>query len=207
MSRFKLRNSLRWEYPKSCIQTKNIASLKDEGDLLLGGNEMKRRGSLFLLLLLCLLVTSPILAQDVPTTPEEAALNLRAQLVEVLAKEAERHARLSELDEALLPQNIERSLAGVGSTRPEELREQRRRQLTIERDLVSRQLELLATSRVQLESAIQLADNRAYQQSAQGFAVNAVRVASPTPRRLVIASVIVFGLLAIGGAVAFIRRR
>ena len=168
---------------------------------------MKRRGSLFLLPLFCLLFTSPILAQDAPTNPEDTALNLRAQLVEVLSKEAERHARLTELDEALQPQNIERYLAGVGSTRPEELREQRRRQLTIERDLVSRQLELLATSRVRLETDIQLADNRAYQQSAQGFAVNALRVASPNPRRLVITSVIVFGLLAIGGAVAIIRRR
>jgi hypothetical protein len=59
-----------------------------------------------------------------------------------------------ELDEAIKPENIERSLAGVGSTRPEELRESRRRQLAIQRDGVQAQLRTLETSRQRLESAI-----------------------------------------------------
>ena len=170
---------------------------------------MKLRLSIVLVLLFGLLFTSRILAQDPPTSPAEAAADLRARLVEVQAKEAERHARLNQLDEALQPENIERSLAGIGSTRPEELREQRRRELTIERDGVRKQLDLLATSRARLESAIQTADNLAYQQSAKGFAgnqVNALRMFSVNPRPLVIASVTFLGLLAIGGLVAFIRR-
>ena len=52
---------------------------------------------------------------------------------------------LQQLDESIKPENIERSLAGIGSTRPEELRETRRRQLTIERDGVLAQLKTLET--------------------------------------------------------------
>ncbi len=165
--------------------------------------------NIVLVLLFGLLFTSRILAQDPPTLPAEAAADLRARLVEVQANEAERHARLNQLDEALKPENIERSLAGIGSTRPEELREQRRRELTIERDGVRKQLDLLATSRARLESAIQTADNLAYQQSARGFAgnqVNALRMYFVNPHRIVIASVTFLTLLAIGVLVAFIRR-
>ena len=91
---------------------------------------MKRHRGLFLVLLLGLLFTSRIFAQDSPANPAEAAADLRARLAEVQANEAYGRARLDQLNEALKPENIERSLAGVGSTRPEELREQRRRELT-----------------------------------------------------------------------------
>ena len=170
---------------------------------------MKRHSSLFLVLLFSLSCTSRILAQGPSTPPGDAAADLRARLVEVQAREAEQHARLNQLDEALKPQNIERSLAGIGSTRPEELREQRHRELTIERDGVRRQLDLLATSRVRLDSAIQDADNRAYQQSAQGFAVNqikATRMYSVDPRWLWIPFVTIVGLLAAGYMVLRIRK-
>ena len=57
-------------------------------------------------------------------------------------------------------------MSGIGSTRPEELREQRRRQLEIERNGVRAQLNLLATSHTRLETAIAQADAEAYRQSA-----------------------------------------
>jgi uncharacterized protein YlxW (UPF0749 family) len=170
---------------------------------------MKLCLSIVVVLLFGLPFTSRILAQDQPSAPAEAAADLRARLVEVQASEADRQTQLIQLDEALKPENIERSLAGIGSTKPEELREQRRRELTIERDSVRRQLDLLATSRARLESAIQVADNRAYQQSAQGFPanqVNAMRMYFVNPRNLVIASITVLVLVAIGGLLALIRR-
>jgi hypothetical protein len=168
---------------------------------------MKRHRGLFLVLVFGLLCASRIFAQDPPTTPSEAAADLHARLVEVQAREAERHARLNQLDEALQPQNIERSLAGIGSTRPEELREQRRRELTIERDGVRRQLDLLANSRVRLESAIQDADNRAYQQSAQGFVLNQIKATRMySPRWLLIPFITIVGLLAAGYLVLRIRK-
>lgn len=101
------------------------------------------------------------------TNSAQTAEDLRAQL-EVQAKESELQARAHQLDEDLKPENIERSLAGIGSTKPEELREMRRRQLAIERDRVQSQLKLVATSRERLESVIRFADTQAYQQSAEG---------------------------------------
>jgi ATP-dependent DNA ligase len=105
-------------------------------------------------------------AQQTPSAAETAE-KLRAQLLEVQTKEDALRARAEYLDEALKPENIEHSLAGIGSTKPEELREARRRNLQKQRDGVEAQLTVLETSRLRLESAILDADARAYQQSAR----------------------------------------
>lgn len=76
------------------------------------------------------LLASPVMTQS---TAQERAANLRQQLAEVQAKQTELETRLQQLEEDLKPENIEKGLAGIGSTRPEELREQRRRQLEIEK--------------------------------------------------------------------------
>jgi hypothetical protein len=111
-------------------------------------------------------VVANIQAQDQPPSAAETVETLRAQLFDVQAREDELRSRAQQLDEALKPENIERSLAGVGSTRPEELRETRRKQLQIERDGVQAQLNLLETSRTRLEAAIRDAEVRAYHESA-----------------------------------------
>jgi chaperonin cofactor prefoldin len=100
------------------------------------------------------------------TSAQEKAANLRAQVADVEAKQAELQTRLQALEEKLKPANIESSLAGVGSTHPEDLREQQRRQLEIERNGLQKQLELLNTSHSRLETAIAAADAEAYRQSA-----------------------------------------
>lgn len=110
----------------------------------------------------CLLATQ-IQSQ---TTAQERAIRLREQLVAVLAKEEESQTRLAQLEEDLKPENIEKSLAGIGSTRPEDLRELRRRQLDLERLSVQNQLRQLSESRTRLETAIVQADAAAYHQSA-----------------------------------------
>ena len=115
-------------------------------------------------LLLVLAFGTTAFAQE---SAAESVEKLRAQLLEVQAKEENLRARAQQLEESLKPENIERSLAGVGSTKPEELRESRRRQLTIERDSVLAQLKILETSRQRLETAILNAEGRAYQQSAR----------------------------------------
>ncbi|HEY0761701.1 MAG TPA: hypothetical protein VGD61_04950 [Pyrinomonadaceae bacterium] len=122
---------------------------------------MKRKIGLALLGLLMLSIS--VYAQDASDTLEK----LRAQLLEVQTKEDALQTRLAQLDESIKPENIERSLAGVGSTRPEELREARRRQLAIERDGVLAQLKTLETGKQRLETAIQNAEVAAYQQSAR----------------------------------------
>ena len=130
---------------------------------------MKFTFSLILLVALVPMLITEAAAQSASSAAQSVA-ELQAQLADVQAKENELQARARQLDEDLKPENIERSLAGVGSTRPEELREQRRRQLMIERDGVRAQLNLLATSGERLESAIRRAEGFAYQESAEGFA-------------------------------------
>jgi hypothetical protein len=108
---------------------------------------------------------NPVAAQG-QTTAQDKAVSLRSQLIEVEAKQSELQTRLQSLDEKLKAENIEHGLAGIGSTRPEDLREQRRRLLEIERNGVQAQLNLLAVSHGRLETAIAQADAEAYRQSA-----------------------------------------
>ena len=108
-------------------------------------------------------LSTPVEAQ---TTAQDRANRLREQLVEVLAQQERLEGRLLQLEEQLKPENIEKSLAGIGSTRPEELRELRRRQLDLERTSVEKQLQQLANSRTRLEARIVDAEAAAYHQSA-----------------------------------------
>ena len=92
---------------------------------------MKRTLGLVLFMALVAGFTANATAQDASNISESLD-TLRSQLLDAQAKEAELEARQHQLDEDLKPENIERSLAGFGSTRPEELRESRRRQLSKE---------------------------------------------------------------------------
>jgi chromosome segregation ATPase len=89
---------------------------------------------------------------------EQRAASLRTELRDVQAKEADLEAKAEDINYALKPENIERSTAGYGTTRPEELRDQRRRQLESEKQRVRKQLDQLAASSTRLEEAIATAD-------------------------------------------------
>ena len=115
------------------------------------------------ILLLSGLIATTTLAQ---TRAQEVAASLRVQLSEVEVRQAEMQARDEQLVEDLRPENIERSLAGIGSTRPEVLREQRRRQLEIAKARGRVLLDELDRSHTRLETAITEADAIAYWQSA-----------------------------------------
>src|SRR5687768_1142444 len=129
---------------------------------------MRSLTNLLVFLLFLTFISTTAYAQEL--TSAESAENLRLQLIDVQGREKSLRARAQQLDEALKPENIERSLAGIGSTRPEELRETRRRQLQTERDGIAAQLQALETSRLQLEAAIRDAETRAYHDSAKGIA-------------------------------------
>jgi uncharacterized protein YlxW (UPF0749 family) len=124
-------------------------------------------------------LSAPVTAQT-QTSAQEKAASLRAQLTEVEAKQTELQTRLQKLDEDLKPESIEHSLAGVGSTHPEDEREQRRRQLEIERKGVQAQLDLLTTSHTRLETAIARAETDAYHQSAAPVNVTSTNTPSTT---------------------------
>src|SRR6266536_2820212 len=95
-------------------------------------NQVMRR-CIRLTVFLGVLIAIGLLAVRTPaqSNAQERAANLRAQLIEAQARQAELQTRLQQLEEDLKPENIERSLAGVGSVHPEELREARRRSQSI----------------------------------------------------------------------------
>lgn len=161
---------------------------------------MKLKSGLVLLVLL--VFSAGVYAQDAAETVEK----LRAQLLDVQAQEDGLRIRAEQLDEALKPENIERSFAGVGSTRPEELRETRRRQLTIEKNGVQAQLRTLETSRQRLESAIANAEALAYQQSARP-AGNVMASSKAKRYQWVMLGGGSLALLALGGGALFYRRK
>jgi len=161
--------------------------------------------SILAILVVGLLFSVHVYAQETESAAESAE-KLKLQLLDVQAVEADLRARLQELDESIKPENIERSLAGVGSTRPEELREQRRRQLSIQRDGVLAQLRTIETSRTRLETAIANADVRAYHESARPATNQSLRATGSRYQWMM------FGggslaLLALGGGGAFFYRR
>ena len=92
------------------------------------------------------------------TRAEQRAENVRAQLLEVESKLADLQPRLEQIEYGLKPEVIERSAAGFGTVRPEEVRETRRRQLENEKARVQAQIRILESSRARLEAAIITAD-------------------------------------------------
>jgi chromosome segregation ATPase len=89
---------------------------------------------------------------------EARSAGLRTELRDVQTKEADLEARAEDVEYALKPENIERATAGYGTTHPEEVREQRRRQLESEKQRLRKQLDQLAISHTRLDEAIATSD-------------------------------------------------
>jgi chromosome segregation ATPase len=128
---------------------------------------------------IALLIFLFISSLTVVSAQNSSVENLRSQLNDVEKREGELQARAKRIDEDMKPENIERFFALNGSTRPEELREERRRQLESERTNVRSQLDQLAQSRVRLEAAIATAEAAAYRQSALPSSYNPPSVVNP----------------------------
>lgn len=166
----------------------------------------------FILIASFLLVSPSTLVAQRSNNAAQTADELRFQLGDVIAKQTELQTRAEELDEALKPENIDRYSQYGGSTRPEEVREDRRRQLTNEKAGVTAQLDLLTTSRGRLEAAILAADSLAYQQAAQGPAETQVDamwgqqfLTVPSWQKGVVVGLV--AIVGIGGVIALVRRR
>jgi uncharacterized protein YlxW (UPF0749 family) len=130
---------------------------------------MKRWFAFVLLITLVSAYAVYISAQESNDTGQTVE-NLRAELSRAHDRIADLKIRLEQLNFDLQPENIERYFNGAGSTRPEELRESRRRQLQTEKDRVAAQLEELASSCQRLETAINTEQVRAFQQNTLGAA-------------------------------------
>jgi hypothetical protein len=166
---------------------------------------MKSKSSLVLLFLL-LAATANCYAQE-RVSAAETVEKLKFELFEVQGQEEYLRMRKHELEESIKPENIERSLAGVGSTKPEELRDFRRRQLEIEKNAVSAQLKVLENSRQRLETAIANAEALAYQESAGSITGNQMRAKSSRPGYLLLLGGGGLAALALGGSAVLYRRR
>jgi hypothetical protein len=93
------------------------------------------------------------------TRAEQRAEQLRMQLMDVQSKSADIEATLEQIEYALKPENIDRATQGYGSTRPEEARDTRKRQLENEKSRLQAQMKLLETSQSRLEVSVANADS------------------------------------------------
>jgi chromosome segregation ATPase len=89
---------------------------------------------------------------------EQRSEALQRELSDIAAKETSLQKRLDEIEPQLRPDRIERSLAGVGSTRPEENRDAVRTQLSNEKRRIQIQLDQFNLNRPRLQSSINTAE-------------------------------------------------
>lgn len=92
------------------------------------------------------------------TRAEQRSESLRQQQLETESKLADFRVQLDQVEYSVKPENIERAMAGFGTTRPEDAREARRRQLEGEKARLQAQIRILETSKVRLETAVANAD-------------------------------------------------
>jgi sugar diacid utilization regulator len=166
------------------------------------------RYKLGLIVLSILVLTNYAVAQQ-SAQAEEKLEKLRLELIDVQGKEESLRARAQQLDEDIKPENIARSLAGFGSTKPEELREFRRRQLELERKGVLQQLETVSAKRLELEAEIALAETQAYHESAQpkpSSVIQAFVARSSNAIRPLLIGLAAGVFIVMGGAIFLIRR-
>ncbi len=89
---------------------------------------------------------------------EQRAEMLRKQLLDLIEKETQYQIRITQLDEDMRPDNIERQLNSYGTTRTAEMRETRRRVLETERRGYQNLLTLVSGNRIHLEEDLKQAD-------------------------------------------------
>ena len=95
---------------------------------------------------------------DILTKAEQRSESLRKQRFEMIDKENSIRTRLDQIDIDIRPEMIERSVAVVGSLRPEELREARRKSLESEQKNLQSLLNDVVTARTNLDADILRSD-------------------------------------------------
>jgi hypothetical protein len=95
---------------------------------------------------------------DLLAHAEERAEVLRKQLIELIEKETAYKGRMTQFDEDLRPENIERSMVGIGGTRTAEMRDTRRRVLENDKKGIDNLLSVTVQSRIRLEEDVRQAD-------------------------------------------------
>src|SRR5437588_13071499 len=88
------------------------------------------------------------------TKEEDRIRTLQKELVDLSARETPLRKRHDEIESQQQPDRIERSLAGVGSTKPEEVRDAVSRQLSIEKRQIQAQLDTIQATRARNQTFI-----------------------------------------------------
>jgi hypothetical protein len=128
-----------------------------------------RAGYFLVTIVLALITPSAARAQDISAV-ELHIEKLRAQLRDVVDREAQLQDRVGRLDEDLRPESIERSVATVGTTDAAALRARRREQLEKERADANAQLSEASAKRARLEAEIAAAEAEAVRVKAAALA-------------------------------------
>lgn len=100
-----------------------------------------------------------LLNLDILTRAEQRAESLRKQLYELIEKENSVKTRIEQVDYNLRPEMIERSAAYAGSLRPEEIRDQNKKTLEVEKEKLEVLLAQIQTNRANLEENVRKADS------------------------------------------------
>ena len=95
---------------------------------------------------------------EILTKAEQRVESLRKQSYEMLDKETAIKTKLEQIDNDLRPESIDRSVAFVGSTRPEEMRAARKRNLEAEKSNLQNMLTEVQRTRSNLDLNVQKAD-------------------------------------------------
>ncbi len=95
---------------------------------------------------------------DILTRAESRVESLRKQLFEIIEKENSTNARIEQISIESRGEVIDRNVALMGSLRPEEIREQRRKSLEAEKINLETLLAQIRTNRTALETSVQKAD-------------------------------------------------
>jgi chromosome segregation ATPase len=126
---------------------------------------------------------------------EQRSSQLRTELRDVQVKKGDLQAHLEQLENDLKPENIERAVAGYGTTKPEELRAQRQKYLENDRTRSRQQVDQLTASESRIQQAIatqdveidrlqkklEAADKAAIENAKTGSPTNASPTPTPSP--------------------------
>jgi len=99
-----------------------------------------------------------LLNLDILSRAEQRADSLRKQVFDLIEKENSIQKQLEEIAYEIRPEVIERQLQLGGSLRPEEVRENRRKQLAAEQTNLENMLTHVQTTRASLEASLAKAD-------------------------------------------------
>jgi chromosome segregation ATPase len=126
---------------------------------------------------------------------EQRSSQLRTELRDVQSKRGDLEGHLEQVENDLKPENIERAVAGYGTTRPEQLREQRKKALENDRTRTRQQIDQLTASESRIQQAIatqdveidrlqkklEASDKAAIENAKTGAQTNASPSPTPTP--------------------------